>query len=240
MKKIKKINLLKIEAEARTLPENIGSYCLASGTQEIVESVEENQDTRASAEKWVKAHKNTAARGNGVYLLTAYAAEYYTADADGEFMDGSDYDLSDDLRPTLVSQGVIDEWALRGGVIWVDQYPEPQLYMETDAEDIAELYSERGAEYAGMSQVQYFLHLAKEALEWAGVGPEQIEGYLLQSLGELSLKGVLKCTGMTQQALADRFGIPKRTVENWSSGASTCPSYTLRMIKEILLVGACR
>jgi DNA-binding transcriptional regulator YiaG len=41
-------------------------------------------------------------------------------------------------------------------------------------------------------------------------------------------------TGMTQQAFADRFGIPKRTVENWDSGVSTPPPYVLSMMIEIL------
>lgn len=40
--------------------------------------------------------------------------------------------------------------------------------------------------------------------------------------------------GLTQRALADRFGIPLRTVEDWSTGRHKCPDYTVRMIRTIL------
>jgi DNA-binding transcriptional regulator YiaG len=41
-------------------------------------------------------------------------------------------------------------------------------------------------------------------------------------------------TGMTQQAFAERFGIPKRTIENWDSGISKPPPYVIGMMEEIL------
>jgi DNA-binding transcriptional regulator YiaG len=41
-------------------------------------------------------------------------------------------------------------------------------------------------------------------------------------------------TGMTQQAFSVRFGIPKRTIENWDSGISTPPTYVIGMMIEIL------
>ena len=39
---------------------------------------------------------------------------------------------------------------------------------------------------------------------------------------------------LTQRALADRFGIPLRTVEQWCTGKRKCPDYTVRMIRTIL------
>ena len=39
---------------------------------------------------------------------------------------------------------------------------------------------------------------------------------------------------LTQRALADRFGIPLRTVEDWSTGKHKCPDYVVRMIYTIL------
>ena len=39
---------------------------------------------------------------------------------------------------------------------------------------------------------------------------------------------------LTQRALADRFGIPLRTVEDWSTGKRKPPDYTVRMIRTIL------
>lgn len=41
-------------------------------------------------------------------------------------------------------------------------------------------------------------------------------------------------SGLTQAAMAERFGIPLRTIENWGSGVRTPPAYVLRMMAEIL------
>ena len=40
--------------------------------------------------------------------------------------------------------------------------------------------------------------------------------------------------GLTQKALAERFGIPLRTVEDWSTGKRTPPDYVVRMIQTLL------
>lgn len=39
---------------------------------------------------------------------------------------------------------------------------------------------------------------------------------------------------LTQRALADRFGIPLRTVEDWSAGKRKPPDYVVAMIRTIL------
>jgi DNA-binding XRE family transcriptional regulator len=48
------------------------------------------------------------------------------------------------------------------------------------------------------------------------------------------LKAARLDAGMTQQALSDEWGIPKRTIENWESGKRTPPSYVIRPILEKL------
>lgn len=40
--------------------------------------------------------------------------------------------------------------------------------------------------------------------------------------------------GLTQAAMAEKFGIPKRTIENWDSGQRKPPEYVVRMILQIL------
>lgn len=40
--------------------------------------------------------------------------------------------------------------------------------------------------------------------------------------------------GLTQRALADRFGIPIRTVEQWCTGKRKCPEYVVQMMAYIL------
>lgn len=40
--------------------------------------------------------------------------------------------------------------------------------------------------------------------------------------------------GLTQAALAEKFGIPKRTIENWDEGSRKPPEYVVRMMLRIL------
>jgi len=50
----------------------------------------------------------------------------------------------------------------------------------------------------------------------------------------MTVKEFIKSTGMTQKQLSERFGIPRRTIEDWSRGVSKCPDYVVSMMKEIL------
>lgn len=40
--------------------------------------------------------------------------------------------------------------------------------------------------------------------------------------------------GLTQAAMAERFGIPKRTIEDWDAGRRNPPDYVIRMILRLL------
>ena len=44
------------------------------------------------------------------------------------------------------------------------------------------------------------------------------------------LKQARAATGMSQQGMADRMLIPKRTIEDWERGKSTPPSYVQRFV----------
>lgn len=50
----------------------------------------------------------------------------------------------------------------------------------------------------------------------------------------MSVKEIAKAAGMSQTALANRFGIPRRTMEDWCRGVSKCPLYTRLMMQECL------
>ena len=50
----------------------------------------------------------------------------------------------------------------------------------------------------------------------------------------ITIKELAAAAGMSQRALARRFGIPYRTMEDWSS-KGTCPKYIIKMMEEILL-----
>jgi len=50
-----------------------------------------------------------------------------------------------------------------------------------------------------------------------------------QNFAEL-LKQARAATGMSQQGMADRMLIPKRTIENWEAEQSTPPPYVQRFV----------
>lgn len=49
-----------------------------------------------------------------------------------------------------------------------------------------------------------------------------------------TIRQILTAANLTQAALAARFGIPKRTVEDWATEKRTCAPYIRRMMCEIL------
>ena len=50
----------------------------------------------------------------------------------------------------------------------------------------------------------------------------------------LDVKSICRAANLTQSALAARFGIPKRTVEDWCRGVAKCAPYIRRMMCECL------
>ena len=46
-----------------------------------------------------------------------------------------------------------------------------------------------------------------------------------------TVKELRKAAKMTQQAFADYFGVPKRTVEDWESEKSAVKSYLLELME---------
>lgn len=77
-----------------------------------------------------------------------------------------------------------------------------------------------------------------------GDGPEDdVPGERLAALQQiwdvahLSFRELRRAVGLTQAAMAERFLIPKRTIENWEAtgpSARTCPEYIKVMIAELL------
>ena len=50
----------------------------------------------------------------------------------------------------------------------------------------------------------------------------------------MDVKSICRAANLTQSALAARFGIPKRTVEDWCRGVAKCAPYIRRMMCECL------
>lgn len=45
------------------------------------------------------------------------------------------------------------------------------------------------------------------------------------------IKNIRTRTGLSQQKFSELTGIPVRTLENWESGARSCPGYTVRLLE---------
>lgn len=48
------------------------------------------------------------------------------------------------------------------------------------------------------------------------------------------VKALRAMLGLSQVKFAKRYGIPRRTVENWESGATIPPDYVLAMLERIV------
>lgn len=46
----------------------------------------------------------------------------------------------------------------------------------------------------------------------------------------MNIKEARTQAGLTQQALSDMLGIPKRNIENWEGGKRKCPDWCERLI----------
>lgn len=47
----------------------------------------------------------------------------------------------------------------------------------------------------------------------------------------MTFKELRAASGMTQQAFANYFDIPKRTIENWETERRKCPEYLLKLME---------
>lgn len=45
------------------------------------------------------------------------------------------------------------------------------------------------------------------------------------------IRAIRAATGLSQVRFAERYGIPRRTIENWESGVRTPPPYVINLIK---------
>ena len=72
--------------------------------------------------------------------------------------------------------------------------------------------------------------------EEAGTVPEEWDKWLTQvwMAAHRSFRDIYKMSGLTQRGISEYFGIPLRTVENWSAFVNASPFYTLIMMQELL------
>lgn len=51
----------------------------------------------------------------------------------------------------------------------------------------------------------------------------------------MTIKEARKSAGLTQQAITDKIGIPRRTLQDWEAGRRSCPEWCERLIVEKIL-----
>lgn len=70
------------------------------------------------------------------------------------------------------------------------------------------------------------------------IGPDDKE-HLFSDLAQERLKTnralrIRKMTKLTQAAFSKKYGIPKRSIENWESGKRECPEYVLDLLERVV------
>lgn len=71
--------------------------------------------------------------------------------------------------------------------------------------------------------------------EGAEIPTERIEQVAaIWDVAHLTVRQMREHTDLTQAAFAQRFCIPKRTVENWEGNKSECPAYVRLMLAQLI------
>ncbi len=47
----------------------------------------------------------------------------------------------------------------------------------------------------------------------------------------MNIKELRAITGLSQQKFGDKYGIPRRTLQNWELGLRKAPDYTVKMLE---------
>lgn len=137
-----------------------------------------------------------------------YSVEIYRVDDDGDFYDGSDYDTPSNFIKRM---------------------------REKHSQILQTCLSEAG-NYS--DQDAYVSDLALSSI-W-GDDAEEIPDGRIEWLRQVwkaarrTVKDICKDAGLTQNATADHFCIPRRTFGNWCTGERECPIYTRLMMQELL------
>lgn len=50
----------------------------------------------------------------------------------------------------------------------------------------------------------------------------------------MTIKEMRELLGLSQEAFATMYGIPKRTIENWEQGKRQCPPYVLSLLEKVV------
>ena len=46
-----------------------------------------------------------------------------------------------------------------------------------------------------------------------------------------TIKEIMEYSGLSQAKFSEKYGIPKRSLENWESGSRKCPDYVISLLE---------
>lgn len=55
----------------------------------------------------------------------------------------------------------------------------------------------------------------------------------------MTIKELRSLTGLSQKAFSDKYGIPKRTIEDWETERRTPPEYVIKLLERVVKEGFC-
>lgn len=50
----------------------------------------------------------------------------------------------------------------------------------------------------------------------------------------MDIKEIRSISGLTQQAFSEKYGIPKRSIENWEGGKRNPPAYVISLLERVV------
>ena len=56
----------------------------------------------------------------------------------------------------------------------------------------------------------------------------------------MDIKEIRSISGLTQQAFSEKYGIPKRSIENWEGGKRNPPEYVIKLLERIVKEDFCQ
>ena len=49
-----------------------------------------------------------------------------------------------------------------------------------------------------------------------------------------TIKEIREYSGLSQAKFSEKYGIPKRSLENWESGSRKCPDYVISLLERVV------
>ena len=73
-----------------------------------------------------------------------------------------------------------------------------------------------------------------EAFRKSGELKVSVVGQQWEIIQENRMLSIRKRSGLSQAKFAEKYGIPKRTLENWEQGSRECPEYLVKLLDRVV------